>query len=173
MTGIIDDLDCPPQITEKYLPQLLDSTVSQIKQQPGILAHEAASLATELVGYVQAEYSTHLKAHTYLVDISAQIRTYPKLLSGINDLLPEITSDIAQLNALAEAQKSEKQTLLKIKQFSSVISELLEIPALLDTLVQNERYEQAMELQAFTKRVFYSYSVKCALPGYTNIFKAK
>jgi len=141
---VIDDSE-----VEVYLAELSTYSLERLQKEPDLLRVEAKrhensieKLACEHYhGFVAAAETIH-NVNGMAVDMAGSLRsignTLPKLSNGCDTFATEA-------HQIAKERKTNRLMLTHHKE----LVELLEVPQLMDTLVRNGFYEQALELQSF------------------------
>ncbi|KAI9100512.1 Dor1-like family-domain-containing protein, partial [Phlyctochytrium arcticum] len=141
-----------------YLDQLTATSLESLKLEPAKLRREASQLQTQLADLAFREYRTFLHANDCT---RAMHETFDGLLTRLDALtaqIPDLASSCQSFAASSaiDVLKQRRREHLLLNQHSKMV-ELLEIPQLMDTLIRNGYYEEAMDLHAHVRRLLLRY----------------
>ena len=136
-----------------YLQYLLSSSLEQISQEPSNLLRTLSTLESEYKQTTTKEYKAFIIAHDHLLNVYSNLVEIEPILGKLNQQIPEISKYATKLSIAHSNGKDIRASHSKITSQLANLEPILEIPSLFDTLIRNNNYEEAMELQLFTQRL--------------------
>ena len=158
---------------QQYLQHLLSSSLQSLVSEPETLALELQTLEKDYTDTTTKEYKAFLVAHEHLSSLSGIVGEIPPLLDKLVAKVPEISRYLVKLEQAYQASKQVRVSHSKISAQLGYLEPILEIPQLFDTLIRNNHYEEAMELQLFTQRLPIRYPNIPLLSGLARIKTSK
>jgi hypothetical protein len=152
-SGAINRQESSLSVIKDYIKFLLTSSVTAIHQQPQLLQKEQQDLSTRLKKVTCDEYKAFLKAHDHLEHLNSQAATIPPVLKTLESCIPEIIGKAQLVEQTFENGLSIRKANGMIANRLEYLEPILEIPLLFDTLIRNNHYEEAMDLQLHTQRL--------------------
>ncbi|KAI8818415.1 Dor1-like family-domain-containing protein, partial [Fimicolochytrium jonesii] len=156
-----------------YLDHLTSCSLKTLKSEPAVLVRETARLQQQLADLAYTEYRSFLRANECTRDIKGTFSTMDEQLNALQASLPEVESACSSFatSSTESILKDRKRELLVLNQHSKLV-EILEIPQLMDTLIRNGYYDEAMDLQTHVQRLLLRYPQHKILQSVGNELEA-
>jgi hypothetical protein len=127
-------------------------SLEDIKKQPVQLGLDKIAFEKQLSQVTCDEYRSFLNAHEHLEELT-KVDEIPVILTRLQDHLPIIEKHLSQCETSHKDSIETRKKLNIISQQLDNLEPILEIPVLFDTLIRNNHYEEAMDLQLFSQRL--------------------
>lgn len=139
-----------PEIAS-YLTRLTSLPLSEIQQTPAALASEASQLTNSLTSLCTTEYPTFLALHRTSSVLSSTLSSLSSSLSSLISTIPALESSSRKFAVEThDVQDARHKARLVLAQHDA-LSDVLELPTLVDTCVRNAYYQEAMDLAAHAR----------------------
>lgn len=144
---------------QKYLKDLTLLSMSSLQKEPQELEKERNRLQTEIEGIAVHNYRGFIETSRAISDAHQSIVDMRENLDGLVDTLPEFNEKCAEFTSRSqEIQQSQilNRTMLE-KELE--LSELLEIPMLMNACARHGLFEEALDLEAYARTLLERYDV--------------
>jgi hypothetical protein len=144
--------------THSYLNHLTSLPLSTLQTEPTRLQTEANLLTTDLTQLCLSQHTTFLSLHSGSQALSSSLDALTKSLDGLlGDGIPALEKEAKRFaEETREIQKERKKASLVLEHHDKLL-DLLELPHLLSTCVQNGYYAEALDLSThFTQNILPS-----------------
>lgn len=152
MTKILGDWDYDHKIQE-YLLKLGTYSVENLNKEPDRLTHEASVLQDQIQELAVKNYKTFIETAECSRELFSQFNSIENKLDKLVDDIPEFESKCKYFgeksNGIDNLRKSNSLTLTK----SAQLLEILELPQLMDSFINDGMYEDALELAAYVRKL--------------------
>lgn len=140
-------------VASEYLGYLTSCSLEEIKRQPAQLTKEKQNLDKQWLKITCDEYKSFLNAHEHLEEITTKMNKIPSYLDKLETLVPSLMEDHKSCQDFYLDSLETRKTINLITSQLEHLEPILEVPVLFDTLIRNNHYEEAMDLQLFTQRL--------------------
>jgi hypothetical protein len=142
---------------QEYIKTLTGTSFEEIEKTPEILRIEKLQMDKEWLEVTTNDYKSFLSAHEHLRELNSLIVKLPENLQQLSASIPEIVTKLDSCQTIHKDSLLSRKSLLLLSNQLEEIEPILEIPVLFDTLIRNNHYEEAMDLQLFTQRLPHRY----------------
>ncbi|KAI8921939.1 Dor1-like family-domain-containing protein, partial [Powellomyces hirtus] len=141
-----------------YLDHLTSCSLDSLKNEPANLTREASRLQQQLADLAYTEYGSFLRANECTRAIRDTFTGLETRLNSLTKTLPELEAACTSFAASSaqEVLKDRRREHIVLNQHAKLV-EILEIPQLMDTLIRNGYYDEAMDLQTHVQRLLLRY----------------
>ncbi|KAJ3155366.1 conserved oligomeric Golgi complex component [Geranomyces michiganensis] len=139
---------------QAYLDHLTSCSLDALKNEPASLNREATRLQQQLADLAYTEYGSFLRANECTRSIRDTFTGLETRLASLTKTLPELEAACTSFasSSAQEALKERRREHVVLNQHAKLV-EILEIPQLMDTLIRNGYYDEAMDLQTHVQRL--------------------
>ncbi|KND03234.1 Golgi transport complex subunit COG8 [Spizellomyces punctatus DAOM BR117] len=139
---------------QSYLDYLTSCSLESLKNEPVSLTKEATRLQQQLADLAYTEYRSFLRANECTRAFRDTFEALESRLDSLTSLLPDLERECTSFasSSAADVLKQRRREHLVLNQHSKLV-EILEIPQLMDTLIRNGYYEEAMDLHTHVQRL--------------------
>ncbi|KAJ3021031.1 conserved oligomeric Golgi complex component [Thoreauomyces humboldtii] len=147
------DLFVDPEY-QQYLDHLTSCSLDTLKNEPASLTREATRLQQQLADLAYTEYRSFLRANDCTRTIQDTFAGLEDRIGALTDMLPDLEKACTTFatSTARDVLKDRRREHLVLNQHSKLV-EILEIPQLMDTLIRNGYYDEAMDLQTHVQRL--------------------
>eukprot|EP01132_Coremiostelium_polycephalum_P008246 gene8246-10134_t len=117
-----------------------------IQQQKKMYINEMKSLALEHYKLFIENYNTLNYTHSNINIVSSK-------LDSMLEHLPQISNRCEQFSMESQSLCKSRSTIKNVLDHQSTLLDLLEIPQLIDTCIKNGNYDEALQLESFSKKL--------------------
>ena len=144
-----------PEAAERgrYLGRLASLNLDRIKAEPKVLAQEYEAVNRQIDEFAFKHYRPFVETARCMDAIHTQLSTMHTHLSGVHDTLPGLSASAAQFQDDAKDIIERRNVVANALSHHAQLTEILEIPKLMDTLVRTEAFEEALELANYVARL--------------------
>ncbi|TPX60574.1 hypothetical protein PhCBS80983_g01722 [Powellomyces hirtus] len=156
-TPLTKDVFTDPEY-QSYLDHLTSCSLDSLKNEPANLTREASRLQQQLADLAYTEYGSFLRANECTRAIRDTFTGLETRLNSLTKTLPELEAACTSFAASSaqEVLKDRRREHIVLNQHAKLV-EILEIPQLMDTLIRNGYYDEAMDLQTHVQRLLLRY----------------
>jgi len=153
-----DDCEPPSDWRENpefaiYLAELSNLGPDRIATEPERVSEELNQVQSRTQDLAFSNYKTFIQTSNCSQEIFTEFTKTEEHLDSLLSQLPEFTAKCTEFQATASEISSHRRlTSLTLAKHTSLL-EVLELPQLMETVVRNHHYEEALELQAYTSRL--------------------
>ncbi|TPX67510.1 hypothetical protein SpCBS45565_g03729 [Spizellomyces sp. 'palustris'] len=139
---------------QSYLDYLTSCSLESLKNEPVSLTKEATRVQQQLADLAYTEYRSFLRANECTRAFRDTFEGLESRLDSLTSLLPDLEKQCTSFasSSAADVLKQRRREHLVLNRHSKLV-EILEIPQLMDTLIRNGYYEEAMDLQTHVQRL--------------------
>ncbi|KAJ3182060.1 conserved oligomeric Golgi complex component [Geranomyces variabilis] len=139
---------------QAYLDHLTSCSLDALKNEPASLNREATRLQQQLADLAYTEYGSFLRANECTRSIRDTFTGLETRLASLTKTLPELEAACTSFasSSAQEVLKERRREHVVLNQHAKLV-EILEIPQLMDTLIRNGYYDEAMDLQTHVQRL--------------------
>jgi hypothetical protein len=138
---------------QRYIGQLATLNLERIKTEPAQLQAEFNSVQRQIEEYAFANYRPFIEAGKCTEAIQSQLDTMSEQLSTVCTLSPTVSSSAEFFQEQAQAMLKRRSTISNALSNHVQLTEILEIPKLMETLVRTEAFEDALELSNYMTKL--------------------
>ncbi|KAI9146260.1 oligomeric Golgi complex subunit 8, partial [Paraphysoderma sedebokerense] len=131
-----------------YIRHLASLSLSTILSQPKSLSETSTSLHSSLSDLCAQNYALFIKSHRYSSLLPSSLATITSQLTTLSKSLPPLNDSIANFTAASAPLFQSRKNVESIINNQHYLTDLLEIPQLMDTFVHNGYYEEAIDLSS-------------------------
>ncbi|KAJ3169158.1 conserved oligomeric Golgi complex component [Geranomyces variabilis] len=149
---------------QAYLDHLTSCSLDALKNEPASLNREATRLQQQLADLAYTEYGSFLRANECTRSIRDTFTGLETRLASLTKTLPELEAACTSFasSSAQEVLKERRREHVVLNQHAKLV-EILEIPQLMDTLIRNGYYDEAMDLQTHVQRLLLRHPNYCLL----------
>lgn len=150
-----DEDPSSPEAMERarYLARLASLNLERIKSEPQALSQEYESVNAQIEEFAFTHYRPFVETARCTETIHAQLATMHTHLSSVHDTLPGLTASAKKFQDDAKGVIERRNVVANALSHHAQLTEILEIPKLMDTLVRTEAFEEALELANYVARL--------------------
>ena len=150
-----DDDPSSPEAMERarYLARLASLNLERIKSEPQLLRQEYESVNAQIEEFAFTHYRPFVETARCTSTIHAQLATMHTHLSSVHATLPGLTASATAFQDDAKGVIERRNIVANALSHHAQLTEILEIPKLMDTLVRTEAFEEALELANYVARL--------------------
>lgn len=158
LSGIpIDDADARKE-KDEYVDYLASLNLERLKAEPSQLHAEFESVQKQIEEYAFANYRPFIQAGRSTNTIQEQLAAMSGQLSVIGEQAPPLSASTDAFQSRAQSILSERAVINSALSNHVQLTEILEIPKLMETLVRTEGFEDALELANYVSKLRSRYS---------------
>jgi len=136
-----------------YLQELGTMTPQRVAVEPDRISDELAQVESATQDLAFSNYKTFIQTSSCSQQIFQEFSNAEQHLDSMLDQLPNFKEQCLQFQGVASEIASHRRlTSLTLSKHTSLL-EILELPQLMETVVRNQHYEEALELQAYVQRL--------------------
>lgn len=133
-------------IDSPYLDTLSSLSLTELAQEPALVSVEAAAVDAELVNLCFREYPTFLSVHQCSAAVQSAFDDFDTSLTALLDSVPALESGCSGFGAATLSVQRHRQSVATVQENALRITELLELPLLMESCIRNGFYQEALEL---------------------------
>ena len=155
---IFGDLEPPENWRENpefclYLSEIGGYSADRISGETDRVAGDLATLQQQTQDLAIDNYKTFITTSNCTAEIYAEFSQAETHLAGVLDKLGQFKADCAQFQlASQDISKHRRLTSLTLSKNTTLL-EILELPQLMETVVRNQHYEEALQLHNYVSRL--------------------
>lgn len=131
---------------DPYLDHLSSLALDDIQKQPSIIAIEAATIDAELINLCYREYPTFLSVHQCSAAVQSAFDDFDTSLTALLESVPDLERSCSAFTQDTSTLQRHRQRVLSVQDHQTKITELLELPVLMETCIRNGFYQEALDL---------------------------
>jgi len=136
-----------------YLSELGNMNVDRISGEPERISSQVQTLQHQTQGLASDNYKTFIQTSTCTADICQQFSTAESHLCEVLENLNNFKSDCSNFqNISQDISKHRRLTSLTLAKNTTLL-EILELPQLMETVVRNHHYEEALQLHSYITKL--------------------
>lgn len=136
-----------------YLAELGNIGPDRVATEPDRVTEELTQLQAQTQELAFSNYKTFIQTSNCSREIFTQFQTTESHLQQLLEKLPNFTSHCHEFQAAAaDISRHRRLTSLTLSKHTSLL-EILELPQLMDTVVRNQHYEEALQLHSYVNRL--------------------
>jgi len=136
-----------------YLDELGGLTPDRMVQEPERVAEELAGVEAATQELAASNYKTFIQTSSCTREVLARFTDTEAQLAALLEKLPQFREECRVFQARAgEVSSHRRLTSLTLARHTSLL-EVLELPQLMETVVRNGHYEEALQLRAYVARL--------------------
>jgi|EP01046_Picozoa_sp_COSAG06_P000882 hypothetical protein len=137
----------------RYLARLASLNLERIKAEPQVLGKEYEAVNGQIEEFAFTHYRPFVETARCMGTIHTQLATMHTHLSDVHDTLPGLSASATQFQDDAKQVIERRNIVANALSHHAQLTEILEIPKLMDTLVRTEAFEEALELANYVARL--------------------
>eukprot|EP01051_Picozoa_sp_SAG22_P004455 SAG22_NODE_239_length_14182_cov_74.353050_4_plen_383_part_00 len=137
----------------QYVDYLASLNLERLKAEPSQLQAEFESVQRQIEEYAFANYRPFIEAGRCTNAIQEQLAAMSGNLSTIGAEAPSLSAATNEFHARAQPILKERATIASALSNHVQLTEILEIPKLMETLVRTEGFEDALELANYVGKL--------------------
>jgi len=136
-----------------YLSELGNMNVERISGEPERISSQVHALQHQTQGLASDNYKTFIQTSACTADICQQFSAAESHLSEVLENLNNFKSDCSKFqNISQDISKHRRLTSLTLAKNTTLL-EILELPQLMETVVRNHHYEEALQLHSYITKL--------------------
>jgi hypothetical protein len=136
-----------------YLSELGGYSVERISSEPERVAGELHQLQQQTRDLAASNYKTFIQTSHCSKEIFQEFATTEQHLENLIQKLPDFTEKCTQFQTTAgDISRHRRLTSLTLAKHTSLL-EVLELPQLMETVVRNQHYEEALQLHSYVSKL--------------------
>jgi hypothetical protein len=136
----------PIPSSSTYLNDLTSLPLTSLRSEPTELSSTSAQLTNALTTLCTASYPTFLSLHTSSSSLSSTLNSLSTSLSSLLTTLPALQSSATSFTENASPLLAERRHALLVRDKSSPLSDVLELPRLIDASIRHGAFGDALDL---------------------------
>jgi hypothetical protein len=144
---------------QQYLPQVTAYTLEQLLQEPAQLSSEKDRIGREIEELACRNYRAFLDNAEVVGGVRDQLTALNVQFDQALDVLQPIDGHLQAFQTSAGKLQQQSTVLRNTLANHTQIAEILELPQLLDALIRNQMFDQALEVFAFADQLAKAYGV--------------
>jgi conserved oligomeric Golgi complex subunit 8 len=144
-------------------------SLSDLLLSPSVLSSETSLLTSELTSLCHASQPTFLLLHNTSSSLSASFNTLSSSLDSLLDTLPTLSTATQHFTQTTKPILEERRKAGLVLEQQEKLTDLLEIPALIDTCSRNGQYQDALELSIRAETLWQQFKNVDAGSGISGI----
>lgn len=153
------------QWTREYLARLTSLPLDELVREPAELRAEKAKLEQDAQQLAFEDYPALIHAQTCRQQVHTALDDLDAHLDGFLETVPELQQACDAFAKMAETLATERRKVIRVMEYHNTLTDLLEIPQLMETCVWNGYFSEAMDLASHVRLLL----VKYPLPIVRNI----
>lgn len=153
-------LQCPDlseSTAADYLDRLISLPLASLQKEPSSISSEASTVEAELTNLCYREYSTFISVYKSSTAIQTAFTDFDSSLDQLLDAVPDLEQACRQFSKQTSGLSSARTRAVLVKDHQEKLSNVLELPHLLETCIRNGYYQEAVELIDHSKRMSSKY----------------
>jgi len=136
-----------------YLSELGSYNVDRISSEPERVAGELHQLQQQTRDLAASNYKTFIQTSNCSKEIFKEFANTEDHLEKLIDKLPDFTEKCSHFQSVAgDISRHRRLTSLTLAKHTSLL-EVLELPQLMETVVRNQHYEEALQLHSYVTKL--------------------
>jgi len=136
-----------------YLSELGSHNVDRISSEPERVAGELHHLQQQTRDLAASNYKTFIQTSNCSKEIFQEFANTEQHLEKLIQKLPDFTEKCTQFQTVAgDVSRHRRLTSLTLAKHTSLL-EVLELPQLMETVVRNQHYEEALQLHSYVTKL--------------------
>jgi len=136
-----------------YLSELGSHSVERISSEPDRVAGELHHLQQQTRDLAASNYKTFIQTSNCSKEIFQEFANTEEHLEKLIEKLPDFTEKCTQFQTVAgDISRHRRLTSLTLAKHTSLL-EVLELPQLMETVVRNQHYEEALQLHSYVTKL--------------------
>jgi len=136
-----------------YLSELGSYNVDRITSEPERVAGELHHLQQQTRDLAASNYKTFIQTSNCSKEIFKEFANTEEHLTKLIEKLPDFTEKCSQFQTVAgDISRHRRLTSLTLAKHTSLL-EVLELPQLMETVVRNQHYEEALQLHSYVTKL--------------------
>eukprot|EP00092_Neocalanus_flemingeri_P008469 GFUD01009126.1.p1 GENE.GFUD01009126.1~~GFUD01009126.1.p1 ORF type:complete len:635 (-),score=134.88 GFUD01009126.1:114-2018(-) len=136
-----------------YLSELGSFSVDRISSEPERVAGELHHLQQQTRDLAASNYKTFIQTSNCSKEIFQEFANTEQHLEKLIEKLPDFTEKCSQFQTVAgDISRHRRLTSLTLAKHTSLL-EVLELPQLMETVVRNQHYEEALQLHSYVTKL--------------------
>ena len=140
-----------------YLDRLVSLPLTALGKEPTLISAEASAVESELTNLCYREYGTFLSVHQCSAAVKSAFDDFQGSLDLLLGSVPALEDQCRQFTHKAQHLTARRNRSLLVQDHQDKLSDILELPHLMETCVRNGYYQEAMELAAHAKDLHQRY----------------
>jgi len=137
----------------QYLTELGNLGADRLAVEPDTIAHQLTSVQGSTQELAFSNYKTFIETSECSADIYTQLTNTEKHLQTLTQEMPDFLQKCEEFKGkAAEISCHRKLTSLTLSKHTQLL-EILELPQLMDTVVRNQHYDEALELYSYVTKL--------------------
>lgn len=133
-------------VHDPYLDQLAGLSLADLAREPHLVAVEAAAVDAELVNLCFREYPTFLSVHQCSAAVQSAFDDFDTSLNALLGSVPALEASCSGFGTATQKVQRHRAAVATVQEHQGRITELLELPLLMESCVRNGFYQEALEL---------------------------
>jgi len=154
----------------QYLTELGNLGADRLAVEPESINHQLKSVQSSTQELAFSNYKTFIQTSNCSKQIYTQLTSTEEHLGNLTEQMPDFLQKCDQFKLkAAEISTHRKMTSLTLSKHTQLL-EILELPQLMDTVVRNQHYDEALELHSYVTKLWRKQSdVKILQDIHTNV----
>ena len=140
-------------LIQGYLSRLTSSSLSSIAQEHAALDEEKKDLESQLNRLAQREYHSFVATASHGDAIASAFEGFNVKVSHVHDTIPTLDKAVGDFNLFAKSQLATRERATNLLAHHDRLLDILEMPSLVSTCVQNGYFSEAIQLSTHVKRL--------------------
>ncbi|KYR02016.1 oligomeric Golgi complex component [Tieghemostelium lacteum] len=125
----------------------------KILKEPAILKEKKTNIENEMKSLALDNYKLFIQNYTTINNTNKNINVISNEIVSLLDHLPEISNSCEKFSKESHNLSDNRKSVKNLLDNFPTLLDLLEIPQLMDTCVKSAYYEEALQLEAFAKKL--------------------
>eukprot|EP00088_Acartia_fossae_P002220 TRINITY_DN10883_c0_g1_i1.p1 TRINITY_DN10883_c0_g1~~TRINITY_DN10883_c0_g1_i1.p1 ORF type:complete len:655 (+),score=138.28 TRINITY_DN10883_c0_g1_i1:26-1990(+) len=137
----------------QYLSELGNLGADRLTVEPDTVTHQLASVQSSTQELAFSNYKTFIQTSNCSAEICSELAHTEQHLENLTNSMPVFLQKCEQFKAeAAEISRHRALTSLTLSKHTMLL-EILELPQLMDTVVRNQHYDEALELHSYVTKL--------------------
>ncbi|EGG23685.1 oligomeric Golgi complex component [Cavenderia fasciculata] len=132
-------------------------SLEALLQEPGALSHQKQVTINNMKQLALEHYHLFIDNFKKFNQTNIQMTTINSSIDVLVDHLPAISKNCESFSVMSQAMTGKRSANKTLLDNFPTILDLLEVPQLMDTCVKSASYEEALQLEAFSKKIAKQY----------------
>ena len=151
------DLDLSSTPASSYLDRVVSLPLDAIHAEPDAISAETSTVESELTNLCYRDFSTFTSVHKCSASVQSSLDGFAGSLARLLDSFPFLETECHAFVKRTHGLSLSRNQAMLVQAHQDKVSDLLEIPHLMETCVRNGHYQEALELAGHAKQLSARY----------------
>jgi hypothetical protein len=162
------DFSSLPPSSAAYVREFCSYSLDRLEREPELINQQTLALESEIHQLAVSNARLFVASHDFIQESSEALNQFDQRISFLQSELPSLARSIENFHSVSSSLRSAQRRNKYLIDHHQSLYEYLELPALMESCVQQQLIEEALDLLQFTRELTIKHS---SIPFFTLLYQ--